>query len=665
MHGPATSSHTSTLARPRALFASARSHLRARWARLRPPLQSAKPWLWLAVFALLCSWSYSDPNQLRTHAAVVEAHGDGYYYYAYLRSLAFDHDVDFKNDYELLPDQFHAGINPITKRPQNVFTVGPALFWMPLVPVARAAQHFSEWMGAPHVPKLNGAEYDFQRIVLYGSVLAGLVATGLGLLLALRITEPTLAVISSIGLCIGSPLIWFMLRQPSFSHATQACAVAMFATFWLLRYGSRSAWHWLTMGGLLGLAMDVRPQDVAHGLLPFVEWCIVAVQLVRGGAPREELRAWVRNALLLLVATVVAFSPLMLIWRSIYGQWTLVPQGSSFMDWGNSRWDATLFTSRSGLFAWHPLLLIALCGLIGLACWRSQPFKLRLLAGLAIVVLFVQAYINGSARDWWGGWAFGGRRFLGCTLYFMVGLSAVLEAARRLVTRYPVRVAQLGALGLVTMFALYNRSMADDYMFFRLWLDKAQPMKPRFATAMSKTLDEVYAVTGNPGSWPMNLLYALRTGGSPENYDTAAADDLPTGSFPQPMPMDHFHAAAGFEPESDFLGRKVRIAKGTEAAWAFALRVAVDGSGVARLAGSRKGIRVRMRAGDEWFFDYRLSEDFAEYPFKLPAAATKAGVVVVNVKQSVHQPGDFVAWDTMSLTLVDRRPPDQRPRDDD
>ncbi|HEY6881348.1 MAG TPA: hypothetical protein VI299_25155, partial [Polyangiales bacterium] len=464
---------------------------------MRSALAPHRAWIWLGVFALLCSWKYTDPNQQRSHAAVVEAHGDGYYYYAYLRSLAFDHDVDFSNDYALpaLVDQFHAGLNKHTGRPQNVFTVGPALFWMPLVPVAKLAQSLAEKLGAPHSPKLDGTEYDFQRVVLYGSVLAGLVAVGLGMLLALSLTEPTLAAIAAIGLCLGSPLIWFMLRQPSFSHATQACAVAMFASFWVLRFGSRSTWHWIAMGALLGLAMNVRPQDVAHGLLPFVEWCIVAVQLVRERASLAELRAWLRNALALLLTTAVAFSPLMFIWRAIYGEWTLVPQGSSFMDWSNSRWDATLFSSRSGLFAWHPLLLLALCGLIALACWRSQPAKFRLLAALAIVVLFAQGYINGAARDWWGGWAFGGRRFSGCMIYFMVGFATLLEGARRYIARHPQRVAQAAGLGVVLIFALYNRSMADDYTYFRLWLDRAQPMKRGISAALEKTLDETYAYT--------------------------------------------------------------------------------------------------------------------------------------------------------------------------
>jgi hypothetical protein len=649
-----------------ARLVSARSALGDRWRRLRARIAPNRAWIFLGLFSLLCSWQYSAPQQTRSAAAVVEAHGDGFYYYVYLRSLWFDHDVDFTNDFQItgLADQFHAGVNPITRRPRNVFTIGPAFFWMPMVPVAKVAQRLAEWRGAPHEAQLHGGEYDFQRVVLFASVLAGLVTVGLGILLALRLTEPTLAAIAAIGLCLGSPLIWFMLRQPSYSHAPQACAVAMFASFWLLRYGSRSVWHWTAMGALLGLAMDVRPQDVAHGLLPFVEWCLVLVQLVR---ERKPIGAWFRNAFALLGATLVTFSPLLFAWRAIFGRWTLVPQGANFMDWSNSRWEATLFSSRAGLFAWHPMLLVALCGLFVLAFWRSQPLKYRLLAMLAIVVLFAQSYINGAARDWWGGWAFGGRRFSGCTLYFMVGFATLLEAGRRLIARHPVRVAQLAGLGVVLVFALYNRSMADDYTQFRLPADRAQPMKRGIAAALNKTLDEAYAYTGNPGAWPMNLLYAWRIGGSPESYDTIAANDLHASSRPQKIALDEFHAAAGYEPESPYQGRTVRIARGPKACWAFAVRVAVHASGIARLAASRPGLRVRMKAAGELFFDHEIGPKFQEYPFKLPPAASKAGVVVVNVEQSVQKPEDFVAWDHLTLTLLDPRPRAEQPavEDDD
>ncbi|HEY6879274.1 MAG TPA: hypothetical protein VI299_14710, partial [Polyangiales bacterium] len=84
-----------------ARLASALSRLGDRWNGLRCALAPHRAWIWLGVFALLCSWKYTDPDQPRSHAAVAEAHGDGFYYYAYLRSLAFDHDVDFSNDYAL------------------------------------------------------------------------------------------------------------------------------------------------------------------------------------------------------------------------------------------------------------------------------------------------------------------------------------------------------------------------------------------------------------------------------------------------------------------------------------------------------------------------------------------------------------------------------------
>jgi hypothetical protein len=636
---------------------------RTRWVavrdRARPVLVPAVPWLWFTLFALCASWAYSDPNQTRSAAAVVEAHGDGFYYYSYLRSLVWDHDVDFTNDYELLPDQFHAGINPITKRPQNVFTVGPALFWAPLVPVAKVAQRIAENFGAPHEPQLNGAEYDFQRVVLYGSVLAGLVAVAIGMLISLGFAQPTLSAFGAIGVCLASPLIWFMLRQPSYSHAIDACAAALFVGFWFVRYGSRKLWHWSMLGVLLGVAMLVRPQNVAHGLLPFVEWCIGAWVLLRRG-PRSALPRWFGNAFALLFATAIAFTPLLLAWKAIYGEWTLVPQGSTFMYWTNSRWEAVLFTSRSGLFGWHPLLLLGLAGLCVLPLWRSQPTKLRLLAVLGIVVLFAQAYINGAAHDYWGGWAYGGRRFMSCSVYLMPGLACMLELGRRFTQRHPTRVAQLCAFGLIGAFALYNRSIADDYTNFKLFLDQPQHMKPRFGAAMQKALDDFYPYTGNPGSWPLSLFYAWRTGGSPATYDLAGAADIFAGPFAQPVPLDDAHAAAGFEPESSYQGRPARLVKGRAASWVFATRVAVDATGTARLVASRPGIRVRMRVGRNWFFDRRVTAEWDEYHFKLPPEATSAGVVVVNVEQSLRRPDDFVAWDALSLTLVDRRPPEEQ-----
>jgi hypothetical protein len=58
---------------------------------------------------------------------------DGFYYYAYLRSLAFDGDVNFMNDYKMLglTDKPHL-FNPTrTGHAQSAWTIGPAIVWAP------------------------------------------------------------------------------------------------------------------------------------------------------------------------------------------------------------------------------------------------------------------------------------------------------------------------------------------------------------------------------------------------------------------------------------------------------------------------------------------------------------------------------------------------------
>jgi hypothetical protein len=103
------------------------------------------PWdqrtLPIAIFAVLfavLSWTYWHQSwPATTHqtngiaVASKTLHLDGTYYYAYLRSLILDQDLDFTNDYQLLGNPLGATTVELTKRPGNLFTIGPALFWTP------------------------------------------------------------------------------------------------------------------------------------------------------------------------------------------------------------------------------------------------------------------------------------------------------------------------------------------------------------------------------------------------------------------------------------------------------------------------------------------------------------------------------------------------------
>src|ERR1039458_1900074 len=62
---------------------------------------------------------------------------DGYYTWLFARSIAYDHDIDFTNDYALCGDPAAKGILRGTHHPDNPFYIGPSIAWVPVLSVVR------------------------------------------------------------------------------------------------------------------------------------------------------------------------------------------------------------------------------------------------------------------------------------------------------------------------------------------------------------------------------------------------------------------------------------------------------------------------------------------------------------------------------------------------
>jgi hypothetical protein len=65
--------------------------------------------------------------------------------------------------------------------------------------------------------------------------------------------------------------------------------------------------------------------------------------------------------------------------------------------------------------------------LIGLAL---VPARHRLVGVALLAVMAVSWYVNATVSDWWGGEAFGARRFVSCVPIFAVGLAALIDRLR-------------------------------------------------------------------------------------------------------------------------------------------------------------------------------------------------------------------------------------------
>ena len=191
--------------------------------------------------------------------------------------------------------------------------------------------------------------------------------------------------------------------------------------------------HWAALGCACGLAALVRWQD---GVVALVTLCEIVVWVVRGRLPP------VRAALALATVggcALAVFVPQLCMWKGVYGSWLTLPQGSDFFDFRHPQPWLTLFSTRHGVISWHPILGLALVGLVPL--WRTHPR----LALAALGLFAAELYVNSAASHWWADDAFGGRRF--------VSLVPVLAAPLvALATRLRLRAFA----GLVIALILWN-----------------------------------------------------------------------------------------------------------------------------------------------------------------------------------------------------------------
>lgn len=570
---------------------------------------------------LALSWAYvhHPPGRFTNNGLV---HGDGVYYYVYLRSLTYGGDVDLADDYAALDNPHGREVGPRGLM-ENPFTIGAALTWLPTFAVAQAVVRIAGEEGDPG----DGTSALSQRITLFGSVLCAVGAALATIAAARRYVGEGWACVGAAAAVLATPLLWYAVYQPCYAHAASALAVAVFVWAWDRGRGERSRRGWAGLGLLLGWAALIRPQDAVFGVLPLIEW----VGLWRWSR-REALVA----GGIFAGALIVAFSPQMLVWWAIYGTPLTVPQGEEFLRWGASKWAFTLFSSRNGLISWTPLVGLALLGIVLLAR-RRQARKLAL--GL-LLAFAAEAYVNGAVDDWWGGWAFGGRRFVGCTVMFGLGCAALLGwLSEALGRRW--RAAVAGGVVMVPVgWGLMNASLVYDYLYGEVERGKSQAMRPVVGRAIERGLDWVYGTFGHPGAIPANWWFAWRAGVSPDRYDVVSGHELvetrdnlrgrDTIWFDDPR-----WGLSGFGPRTTFKGERASMVEGTAATFALPMRRPAALRGTLRVAPAAPGTRIAVRVNGVTVVDVELSEGWQTVPIALPAEALRTGINIAEVEQSL------------------------------
>jgi hypothetical protein len=390
-----------------------------------------------------------------TAAAVQpEFRADAPGYYAYLRSMAFDHDVDFTNEWE----HWDRGPRSLTATGlrSNPFPVGPALFWSPFFALAHLYVLVTRALGLRSWDP-DGYSRPYLNALAAGSISA---VTAGGYLLVRSMggyLTTSRAAIVVIGTILGSQIAYYAFVAPGMAHALTFALTCLVVWAWHEADRAPTRRRWVLLGASVGLVTLTRWQGAVLGLLP----AALAVAQLRQKAVRPS---WIAGA---GGAALLAFTPQMVVWKVLFGRWLTRPPGTALVDWSSPHLADVLFSAERGFFVWTPLMLAGTLGLSLL--WRSMPTFT--VASLAVVA--ATAWVNGGVRDWEGSDAFAARRFDLAVPFVAWGLAALSRALTGALRRRPwaAVAAVLAAIALwnVGFIRLYrSRRFTDAAPFERL-----------------------------------------------------------------------------------------------------------------------------------------------------------------------------------------------------
>lgn len=435
-------------------------------------------------------------------------------YFSYLRSLWFDGDVSFENEYRHFYERgfadaagFHETLlereTPAGRR-INFGTIGCALLWAPFYAVADAGARLARSFGSNVA--IDGFSRPYVAAVAYGSAFYGFAGILLSIAAARRLTGTGL--LAGVIVWLGTPLLFYMYVAPPMSHACSAFAVALFVTVWLQ---ARKDWsvRWMTaLGASAALMAMVREQDVFFALGAVADYGWHSAQRFKEAGVRRPDTGGAWGGLAAPFAAIAAFAltylPQLLAYQALNGHPGPSRLVTRKMSWYAPHALQVLGSPEHGFLLWTPLAVLSLAGL-GFLAFRSKSEDARVVGRASLIMVALQVYVSGSVESWTVAGAFGQRRFVALTILLVVGLAAVWRAVPAGVPRTMVTVfSALAVWWNIALMAQFATRLMD-----RQRLDLGRNAYHAFVTLPRMAPDLVYRYFADRESF-----YESRSGGT-------------------------------------------------------------------------------------------------------------------------------------------------------
>lgn len=361
---------------------------------------------------------------------------DALWTYGYSRSVVFDFDVDFFNEFYL-----HNGHFMYVPPPElPVFYSGLALFFVPFFYLGKlitlGLSHFGE------VYPYDGYAPPFRTTLQIGMA----VLNTSGYVVLYRICrlfyKPVVSIWAVLFLFWCGNGLFFVYTWPLYAHGMDVFVTSIFYLMCLKEYVSGKKIPMPLLGVAFGIMIWIRPQNVLHSimLLPML------TQSLKGSRIGFMKKWGVFSA-----CCGLFIIPQVILWYKNSGSfYTDVYQliGDEFFWFKPDLWKL-LFAPAKGLFVWNPLFL---CVPVGFACfYRYFKSKALLMLGVSVAQVYLVAVYEFPD----GGAGFG-CRYLQC-LYpvFAVCIAALLETCVRHIRFYSMALYFLACFNIALIIGYH------------------------------------------------------------------------------------------------------------------------------------------------------------------------------------------------------------------
>lgn len=377
--------------------------------------------------------------------------GDGLIYYAPVRSLFIDHDLDFTNEFTVL-NPSPANCLPDTHQKTKTglvpykYGIGCSVLWIPFFLLGHSIALLLHAGGLRILA--NGYSRPEQMAIGLGSVVYGLIGFFLIYKILCRWFTRELSTTTVLLLVFATNAWYYFVIEPSLSHLCSMFAVSLFAYFVIVRHHRISPRYAFLIGASAGLMTLVRNQN-----LPFTVLLLYEFIDANG---RRSLKSYFGLLPPALAGFVIVMLPQIAFWKVVFGSYVAYSYGNESFDFLHPHLVQTLFSPNHGLIAWTPIIAVCLAGLL------LFIRKKNALIGIPAALVFLFQWVICSS--WWCWWfmiSFGERPMLDISIVFALGLAAFLEQ----IADRP-RLLRIFSLACIVLIA-WNLIFSVMYTLFR------------------------------------------------------------------------------------------------------------------------------------------------------------------------------------------------------